>query len=127
MLQGEVPAASQQFSALSNKQNYDHYKDSSLVYAERALRVSKDYNLIQSIPSNLLSISIHYLNTGKLDKSLKYSSQALDYVDTMKEGTKLNLYQILAHTYRVSEEREKCYRYIDSLNNLNSEYHESQL
>mgnify|MGYP000701745493 CR=1 FL=1 len=36
----------------------------------------------------------------------------------MKEATKLNLYQILAHTYRVKNIKEKCYSFLDSLNGL---------
>ena len=113
-----LSSASQQFSALSRREGYAHYKDSSLVYAVKALEVSKDHGLVQSIPSNLLSISIHYLNLGLVDQSLQYATDALSYSKTMKEDTKLNLFQILAHIYRAKNEKQECYIFLDSLNSL---------
>ena len=94
------------------------YTDSSFIYAQKALEISKKNNLVQRIPSDLLGISLKYANKGEYDASLTYLNEALQYTNTMREDTKLNLFQILAYIYRGKADKEMCYTYLDSLNNL---------
>ncbi|PWH83459.1 hypothetical protein DIS18_02580 [Algibacter marinivivus] len=111
-------SAAQQYSVLGSEPEYENYKDSSLVYAQKALKISKENQLNQRIPSDLIVLSSHHINVGNSDLAQKYSEEALGYTEYMKQDTKLNVFMTLAHIHRSKNEKELCYIYLDSLHNL---------
>lgn len=111
-------SASQQYAALSAEIKNKNFKDSSFIYAKKALSISTENQLKQRIPSDLIVVGLYYINNGNYDKGLQYLTETLGYSDFMKDEAKLNAYQILAHIYRAKKEKKLCYTYLDSLNNL---------
>ena len=111
-------SAAQQYSILGDEPQFKTYKDSSLTYAKKALKVSQENNLNQRIPSDLIVLSSHYINIGDQEKGKEYAEEALAYTSFMRDDTKLNLFITLAHIHRAENNKQLCYTYLDSLKNM---------
>lgn len=111
-------SASQQYSILGSKPEFKNYADSSIVYAQKALRISKENQLNQRIPSDLIVLSSLYANKKENNKALKYAEDALNYLAFMKADTKLNVFMTLSYINRAEGNKEASYVYLDSLDNL---------
>ena len=108
-------SASQQYSILGDEISLKSYKDSSVVYAKKALKVSKTNNLNQRIPSDLIMLSSYYVNKDNIEEGKKYAEEALNYTAFMRQDTKLNAFMTLAQIYRAENDKKKCYAFLDSL------------
>jgi signal transduction histidine kinase len=84
----------------------------------KSLENSEKYNLTQRIPSDLIIVSYNYITRNDTINSLNYAKKALVYSGSMREDTKHNLFSTLIEIYKLREDKEKCYVYLDSLNNL---------
>lgn len=111
-------SASQQYSILGSKPEFKNYTDSSIVYAKKALRISKENQLNQRIPSDLIVLSSLHANKKQSSKALEYAQDALNYLEFMKEDTKLNVFMTLSYINRAEGNKEVSYVFLDSLDNL---------
>jgi len=111
-------SASQQYSAIADEFKEEIYKDSSLIYAKKSLEVSRENELKQRIPADLVVLGYYYVNNGGVDEGQKYLEEALSYVKYARGATQLNIYQILTHIHKGKDEKANSYKYLDSLNEL---------
>lgn len=111
-------SASQQYSILGSRPEFKNYLDSAIVYAKKALHISKENSLNQRIPSNLIVLSSLHVNRGEKTNAKAYAEDALNYLRYMKADTKLNTFMTLAHINRTENNKDATYIYLDSLDNL---------
>ncbi|MEW4925048.1 ATP-binding protein [Algibacter sp. 2305UL17-15] len=111
-------SAAQQYAVLASRPKFQNYKDSSFIFAEKTLKISKKHHLNQRIPSDLIVLSSYHINNGDIDQGRLYAEEAITYSSTMKTDTKLNVFMTLAHIYKAQNNKELCYAYLDSLKNM---------
>ncbi len=114
-LNNQVPMVKEENRAKIYNQISSKYKftnsDSSFIYAQKALDISKKYKILSQEALALKNIGHYYIDKMKNDTAIIYFNNALDKFE--KIGDKkmlLNTYVEIAHSYSDKMEYDKAYK-----------------